>query len=60
VENAREVLAVLNSYGSIHAYFAFVPGRARSLRGHAEVFQVPRRDGTVAVSEQRGPLHRRV
>jgi predicted dinucleotide-binding enzyme len=38
VQNAQEVLAVLDSYGSIGALLRVVPGRARGRRGHAAAF----------------------
>ena len=57
VENAREVLAILDEYGSIRSYLASFFDAARS-RGHAAALQVPRRHGRVAAADQRVARHR--
>ena len=58
VDNAREVLAILDEYGSVRGYLASVRGRRRGGRGHAAALQVPRRHWRVAAVDQRVARHR--
>jgi predicted dinucleotide-binding enzyme/3-methyladenine DNA glycosylase Tag len=55
VHNAREVVAVLDSYGSIRAYLASFPDARAASRGHAAAFQVPRRHRDGPAPDQRIP-----
>ena len=55
VENAREVLAVVDSYGSIRAYFASFPDAHAASADMRRRFGVPRRRGRVAPPYKRRP-----
>ena len=54
VENAREVLAILERVRQHPRLSRVLPGRGRRGRGHAPAFQIPRRHGGVAAADQRG------
>ena len=54
VENAREVLAVLDSHGSIRAYFASFPDAAAGAADMRRRFKFLGDHGGVAAAEQRG------
>jgi 3-methyladenine DNA glycosylase Tag len=55
VENAREVLVVLHSYGSIHAYLASFPDADAASADVRRALSVPRRHRGVAAPHRRRP-----